>query len=161
MSFRNCWLSYEEWNLLCDELKDEKYHDFLLKKSELDDWKEMMEISDHYNTHKFARAASLYLLPKIKNPRVYNAICREHWREGETRFILEDIHKFIGFIINYDEDNCHDNVTLDEWEIRRNKVSEFIMNSDRKVFFVHDIMKVFYQECMPKVLVAHNITKTD
>ena len=162
MTRRNVWLSYQEWVLLCEQLKDEKYHPFMLNKSEKREWKSDMKYSKHYDQKCFERVSVYPWLDIIgdRNVKVYNALCREYYRSQDFQSMLHDVVTFAGFIINNDDKNCHDNVPFYQWELRMNKVYSYIQNSDRK-FFADDIMKVFYQECMPHVLVAHNITKRD
>ena len=156
MAPRNVWLSYQEWVLICEQLKDAKWHPFELSKKEIKHWKEVRKEYESADQKCFNRVNVYPLLEIIgdRNVKVYNALCRENYRGQDMSNVLEDVVTFAGFIINYDDKNCHDNVPYYQWEMRMNKVYSHIEKSDKKVWFPKELLNLFYQECMPKMEVA-------
>jgi len=152
---RNVFLSYQEWVLLCDELSDEEWHSFQLSKEEIKHWEERREWSKFAEQKCFERIRIRFYLDNTQNPIVFNALCREYYRSQDMRKVMDDVVSFVGLVINYDDDkNCFDKVTETEWEDHMNKIKEYMDKSNKRIWFAQDIMKVFYQEYMPQVVVA-------
>jgi len=152
MSRRNVWLSYQEWVLICEELSDAKWHPFELSKKEIKDWEKERKEYKFADQQCFSRVNVLPFLDNIQNPIVFNALCREYYRGQDMSNIMDDIVSFVGLIINYDDNkNCFDKVTETEWEDHMNKIKEYMDKSSKNIWFPSEIMKVFYQECMPIV----------
>lgn len=154
MSRRNVWLSYQEWVLLCDELSDAKWHPFQLSKKEIKNWEKERKEYKFADQQCFSRVNVLPYLDNTQNPIVFNALCRENYRNQDMPYIMDDIASFVGLVINYDDKNCYDEVTETEWEDRRNKIKEYMDKSGKSIWFAREIMEVFYQECMPQIQVA-------
>jgi len=155
MSGRNVWLSYQEWVLLCDELSDAKWHPFKLNKKEIKHWEKEREEYKFADQKCFERVGVRPYLDNTQNPIVFNALCREYYRGQDMWRVMDDVVSFVGLIINYDDNkNCFDKVTETEWEDHMNKIKEYMDKSGKRIWFAHEIMKVFYQQCVPQVLVA-------
>ena len=155
MAPRSISLSYQEWVLICEEWSDAKWHSFQLSKKEIKHWEDLRKEYGEYADEKCFKRVNVYpYLDNTQNPIVFNALCRENYRGQDMSDIMNDVVSFVGLVINYDDKNCHDKVTLNEWEDRMNKIKEYMDKSGKSVWFARDIMKVFYQECMPQVLVA-------
>ena len=152
MCRRNLFLSYQEWVLLCEELSEMKWHPFQLKKDEIKEWKD--DIKMGYNEYCFERINIHGIIDHIQNPIVFNALCREYFRLQDN--ILDDVISFIGFIINSSKSMniCHDNVAPYQWQVRFDKVTKALESVNQRYIHINQVEKVFYQECMPQVLVA-------
>ena len=152
MSRRNLFLSYQEWILLCDELSEMKWHPFQLDKSEIKEWKD--DIKMGYDERCFKGINIHSIIDRIQNPIVFNALCREYFRNQDM--IIGDVISFIGFIINSTKSKniCHDNVAPYQWQVRFDKVMKALEKLNQRYVPIYQIEKVFYQECMPHVLVA-------
>lgn len=149
MSRRNITLSYDEWDLICSELSDHQYHPFQLHKNELKEWKSYVKEYGKHIQHTFERVGARWALNEVKSSRAINILCREQWRLQDTSFVMNDIHNFIGFIIN-----CVDNVSLDtqleEWELIQNEMKDRIEKSDRHIWFNWDLVKLYHQSIFTK-----------
>ena len=155
MSGRNVWLSYQEWVLLCDELSDAKWHPFKLNKKEIKHWEKERKEYKFADQKCFERVGVRPYLDNTQNPIVFNALCRENYRGQDMSNVMNDVVSFVGLVINYDDNkNCFDKVTETEWEDHMNKIKEYMDKSGKSIWFAREIMEVFYQECMPQVLVA-------
>ena len=155
MSRRNVWLSYQEWVLLCDELSDAKWHPFELSKKEIKNWEKERKEYKFADQKCFERVGVRSFLDNTQNQIVFNALCRENYRGQDMSNVMNDVVSFVGLVINYDDNkNCFDKVTETEWKNHMNKIEEYMDKSGKSIWFARDIMEVFYQECMPQVLVA-------
>ena len=152
MSRRNVCLSYQEWVLICEELSDAKWHPFQLNKKEIKDWEKERKEYKFADKKCFKRVGVRPYLNNIQNSIAFNALCRENYRSQDMSNIMNDVVSFVGLIINYDDNkNCFDKVTETEWEDQMNKIKEYMDKSSKNIWFASEIMKVFYQECMPIV----------
>ena len=155
MTRRNVWLSYQEWVLICEEWSDLKWHPFQLSKKEIKYWEEARKEYKSADQKCFERVSVYHWLDNTQNPIVFNALCRENYRGQDMSNVMDDVVSFVGLIINYDDNkNCFDKVTETEWEDHMNKIKEYMDKSGKSIWFARDIMEVFYQECMPQVLVS-------
>jgi hypothetical protein len=141
---RNVWLKFDEWELINQELSDQKYHRFQLSKRQVNEWKKDMEKypSSSYDSYKFERVGIFPAIEQVKSPRAVNILCRENWRSQDMYGIMRDTHDFIGFILtHYDDVNM--DTTLEEWDDIRNKMNDVIENSDRRIWFFDELIDLY------------------
>ena len=145
---RNVWLSFSEWELISNELSNEKYHSFQLNKYDLKDWKERIQ---QYNSNgytfgepqfKFERVGVYPEIEKVKSPRAINILCRENWRSQDMYSTMRDTHDFIGFFLHHMDDVDMD-TTVEEWDDIRNKMRHVIENSDKRIWFYDELIKLY------------------
>jgi hypothetical protein len=148
MSRRNVWLSFSEWELICDELKDQNYHPFQLSNHQLKEWKDLIK---HYHDnnythdepqHCFNRVGIHPTIDRVTSPKAYNILCREDWRDQDMYYVMDNIIAFAGFIINY-FDNTDMNTTTDQWDTIRTEMKQAMNQTDKKHWFVNDIIDLY------------------
>lgn len=148
MSKRNVWLSFEEWELINSELSHLEHHSFQLKKDELNRWKQYIDkYGDSFNQYKFERVGARWAYKHVKSDRALNILCREEWRPQDMFDMMRNTHNFVGFIINHVKD-VNMNTTFEEWESIQNEMNKQIENSDRRIWFSDNLVKL-YEQCVP------------
>jgi len=151
MSNRNVWLSFDEWELINSELSHLEYHSFQLNKSELNRWKETIaKYGNSFDQLKFERVGAFWAYKHVKSAHALNILCREEWRQQDMFYVMNNVHNFIGFIINHVKD-VNMNTTLEEWESVRNEMNKQMESDDRRVWFSDDLVKL-YQQCVPSLV---------
>jgi hypothetical protein len=145
---RNVWLSFSEWELISNELSNEKYHSFQLNKYDLKDWKERIQ---QYNSNgytfgepqfKFERVGIYPAIEHVQSPRAVNILCRENWRSQDMYDMMKSPHSFIGFFLHHMDDVDMD-TTVEEWDDIRNKMNNVIENSDKRYWWDNELIKLY------------------
>jgi len=147
MSRRNVWLKFDEWELICNELSDQKYHSFKLNSHELKEWKETTkrrkEVWNLSEEPKCFQRVGIYPeVEYVKSARALNILCREDWREQDIYNVMRTPHSFIGFIINYC-DNVNMDTTFDEWEEIRKNMRSAIDATDQRYWSYSDLISLY------------------
>lgn len=154
MSRRNVWLSFDEWELICNDLSDQKYHSFKLSPLKLKEWKkeikDVCKISgpDAKNSDSlkycFERVGIFPEVEQVRTSFAINTLCREGWRFQDISDVMQITYSFIGLIVNYcDEVNM--NTTLEEWEEIRKKMNDKIDESDQKSWSDFELIRLYHQ----------------
>ena len=93
---RNVWLKFDEWELINNELSDQKYHRFQLSKRQVNEWKKDMEKypSTSFDSYKFERVGVYPAIEQVKSPRALNILCRENWRSQDMFYLMKSSHDF-------------------------------------------------------------------
>lgn len=141
---RNVWLKFDEWELINQELLDQKWHSFQLSDKQVKQWKEDIQSYSFYEDRKFSRVGIYPEVEQVKSPRTLNILCREGWRDQDMFHLMKSPHSFIGFIINHVEDVNMD-TTFEEWEKIRKEMKEFIDNSGKDIWFDNELIKLYRQ----------------
>jgi hypothetical protein len=145
---RNVWLSFSEWELISEELSNEKYHSFQLNKYDLKDWKERIQ---QYNSNgytlgepqfKFERVGVYPEIEKVKSPKALNVLCREGWRNQDMYDMMKSPHSFIGFFLHHIE-NVDMNTPFERWEEIRHQMRTIINESDKRYWWDNDLIKLY------------------
>jgi len=142
MSLRNVWLKFDEWELISKELSDQKYHRFQLSKRQVDEWRKDIKKYPHRNHYKFERTGVYPAIEHVQSPRAVNIRCRENWRSQDMYSTMRDTHDFIGFFLHHMDDVDMD-MTVEEWDDIRNKMRHLIENSDKRIWFYDDLIKLY------------------
>lgn len=142
MSRRNVWLSFPEWELINEELSDQKYHSFQLSKETVKKWKEDMKLYPYYETRKFERVGIYPEIEQVKSPKAFNILCREEWRPQDMMHVMKSTHDFIGFIITHCDDVDMD-TTLHQWENIRNHMNDVIDKSGKNIWWDNELIKLY------------------
>jgi hypothetical protein len=141
---RNVWLKFDEWELINDELSDQKYHSFQLSQRQVNEWRKDMKKYSHRENRKFERVGVYPAIEQVKSPRALNILCRENWRSQDMFYLMKSSRDFIGFIITHCE-NVNMDTTLEEWEEIRSSMNDVIENSDKRIWFSDELIEL-YQE---------------
>lgn len=147
---RNVWLKFDEWELINNELSNQEWHSFEINKRYLEDWKYRIKqyhkngYTDGEPQFKFERVGIYPEVEQVQSSRAVNILCREDWRSQDMSNIMYDIHNFIGFILTHCDDVNMD-TTAEEWENIRNKMNNVIENSDKRRWFVNDLIDLYEQ----------------
>ena len=145
---RNVWLSFSEWELISEELSDQKWHSFQLNQYDLKDWKERIQ---RYNSDgstygepqfKFERVGIYPEIERVKSSRSVNVLCRENWRSQDGHYMMKDPHTFIGFIVTHVNDVNMD-TTFEEWEKIRHQMQTMISQSDKRIWFYNELIDLY------------------
>jgi hypothetical protein len=149
MSRRNIWLSFEEWELICNEINQE-HHPFQLSDLRLKEWKEdIKSYHDKGYTHGepqycFKRVGIDYAICYVTSPRALNILCRENWRDQDMVSMMVAPFDFIGYIINYivgvDMDTPYH-----VWDEIRIQMLNVIRESDKTYWYDQDIISLYKQ----------------
>ena len=142
---RNVWLKFDEWELINNELSDQKYHRFQLSKRQVNEWKKDMEKypSTSFDSYKFERVGVYPAIEQVKSPRALNILCRENWRSQDMFYLMKSSHDFIGFIITHCDDVNMD-TTLEEWEDIRIRMKNVIDESGKNIWFSDDLIELYH-----------------
>jgi hypothetical protein len=145
---RNVWLSFSEWELISEELSNEKWHSFKIYKQDLKKWKDRIK---HYHKNgytyeepqfKFERVAVHHIVKGIQNPCIINTLCREYWRSQDMQDVMSCSYAMIGFILTHVE-NVNMNTTLEQWINIQNQMKTHIQQSDKRRWFYDDLIKLY------------------
>lgn len=150
MSHRNVWLKFDEWELIHNELKEQKWHSFQLSQKQIDVWKEDIKRYSWYENRKFERVGIFPEVEYVKSARALNILCRENWRPQDMRSAMKSKYDFIGFIITHCEDVNMD-TTLKEWEEIRNEMNRIINESDKGIWWDHELVNLYQQVTLSKL----------
>ena len=147
MSQRNIWLSFPEWQLICEQLSHLEYDPFQLPNRYLKEWKDNVKHYQQMNYPTppqfcFKRVKIHWLVDKLNNPQSINTLCREYWREQDFNRAMDFKYDFIGFVTNYIED-IDMNTTLDQWETIRNQMLDVIQSSDKRYWYLSDLIELY------------------
>lgn len=152
---RNVWLKFDEWELINEELSDQKWHSFQLSSKQVDAWKEDMRRYSFYENRKFERVGIYPAVNHVKSARALNILCREDWRPQDMSRVMAHAHEFIGFILTHCDDVNMD-TTFDEWEEIRTRMNAVIKNSDKGVWFYDELVKLYKEQINHKTSNAHS-----
>lgn len=148
MSRRNVWLSFDEWEMICEELSDQKYHSFKLSSHELQDWKEVIQRHRQSNytsdppRYCFERVGIFPEVEQVKSSKAINVLCREDWRSQDIYYVMRLKYSFISFITS----NCDDvnmNTTLEQWEEIRNTMNDRVNESGQRYWSYDDLIDLY------------------
>lgn len=143
---RNVWLKFDEWELINQELSDQKYHRFQLSKRQVNEWKKDMKRypSTSFDSYKFERVGVYPAIEQVKSPRALNILCRERWRSQDMFYVMKSTHNFIGFILTHCE-NVNMDTTLEEWENIRISMKNLIDESGKNIWWPNELIKLYEQ----------------
>ena len=150
MSRRNVWLKFDEWELICNELSEHKYHAFQLNRYELKEWndsrKNRKEVWDLPEEPKcFPRVGIYPTINRVKSARAMNILCRENWRSQDISYVMDSLYEFIGFVVN----SCDDvnmNTSADEWEEIRKNMKNAMNESDQRCWLYSDLVSLYKEQ---------------
>lgn len=142
---RNVWLKFDEWELINQELSDQKYHSFQLSKKQISEWKEDIKRYSFYENRKFQRVGIYPEVERVKSARALNILCREGWRPQDMFYVMKHPHDFIGFIITHCEDVNMD-TTFEEWEEIRTKMKSIIDESGQNIWWDNELIKLYKEQ---------------
>jgi hypothetical protein len=142
---RNVWLKFDDWELINEELSDQKYHRFQLSKRQVNEWKkDMKRYPSSYESYKFERVGVYPAIEQVKSPRALNILCRENWRSQDMFYLMKSPHDFIGFILTHCK-NVNMDTTADEWEDIRIRMKNVIDESGKNIWFTDELIKLYEQ----------------
>jgi hydrogenase maturation factor len=158
MSRRNIWLSLPQWEMITNELSYQDYNPFRLYDRELKDWKDTVkryEDNGYSSTYqyKFERIEIYHLIDLLKTPQTINTILCEYWRDTDFHHVMDYIHQFIGFVINY-VDEVDMNTTIEQWEEIRIQMKEQMGNHDKRYWYQNDLIELYKQVNEKTLLVS-------
>jgi hypothetical protein len=140
---RNIWLSFSEWQLICEDLSDQERHAFQLSNHEL---KEFKRIHTQYNQPKcFARVGIYPTIDQVKISKSFNILCRENWRPQDMYSVMNNIYDFVGFILNHCEDVSMD-TSLEKWEEIRTMMKNAIVDSEKQIWWDSDLVNLYKKQ---------------
>jgi hypothetical protein len=148
---RNVWLNLDEWELINQELSEQKWHSFQLSKIEVKRWKE--DVKKY--PRKFERVGIYPAIEQVKSPRALNILCRENWRPQDMFSLMESLHDFIGFIVTHCK-TINMDTTLEEWENIRNTMYKKIQDSDKRIWFTNDLIELYHSLSDTSSFLIHN-----
>tara|TARA_Y100000401_G_C8233783_1_gene179443 strand:+ start:98 stop:643 length:546 start_codon:yes stop_codon:yes gene_type:complete len=165
MSFRNIWITFEDWTQLRKELKikritfygerRDEYWNFYLSDNKIKEWKKnLKKYPSLYSENCFPRVGLDWeMLKKVKTPGIYNRLLKSFWREGDRDPMFPDsydreedmdweINNFIAWAMNNVRDIDED-TTMEEW-----KQINYIMNkkmklTNKKIFWFSELVVLF------------------
>jgi hypothetical protein len=142
---RNVWLKFDEWELINNELSDQKYHCFQLSKLQVNEWKKDIQRYPSYdNNYKFERVGVYSTIEQVKSSRALNILCRENWRSQDMYGTMRDTHDFIGFILTHC-DNVNMDTTLEEWDDIRIRMKNVIDESGKNIWWPNELIDLYEQ----------------
>lgn len=142
---RNVWLKFDEWELINQELSDQKYHSFQLSKKQISEWKEDIKRYSFYEDRKFQRVGIYPEVKQVKSGRALNILCREGWRPQDMFYVMKHPYDFIGFIITHCEDVNMD-TTFEEWEEIRTKMKSIMDESGQNIWWDNELIKLYKEQ---------------
>ena len=147
---RNVWLTFPEWELICNELSDQKYHSFQLNRHELKMWNESRKNrKEVYSLPEepkcFSRVGVYPSINCVKSARTLNILCRENWRPQDMGDMMDNIHDFIGFILTHYK-NVNMDTTLNEWQQICNNMKDVIDSSDKRYWLDNDLISLYQKQ---------------
>jgi hypothetical protein len=143
MSRRNVWLKFSEWELINEELSDQKYHSFQLSPKQVKEWKNDMKKFSYTEDRKFERVGIYPEVDWVKSARAVNILCRENWRSEDLHFnLMRSLHSFIGFIVTYCDDVNMD-TTREEWEQIRKHMKDLMDKSEQRFWHPDEIIRLY------------------
>lgn len=155
MSRRNVWLCFDEWELICKELTDQKYHSFQINSYDLQNWKEQVQSHRKRNCtyeepkYCFSRVGVYSEIEQVKSARALNILCRENWRKQDMFNMMKYSYSFIGFILTHCE-NVNMNTSLKDWEIIRKKMLKQIDESGENIWYSENLIELYQQSVKAK-----------
>lgn len=142
---RNVWLKFDEWELVNNELSDQKWHSFQLSKKQISAWKEDIKRYSFYENRKFERVGIFPEVEHVKSAKALNILCRENWRSQDMYYAMKSKYDFIGFIITHCE-GVNMDTTLEEWEEIRTKMKRIIDESDQNIWWDNELIKLYKEQ---------------
>jgi hypothetical protein len=145
---RNVWLSFSEWELICQELVQKTWNPFQMSKRDLMEWKE--DIQNYHSKgyshgepqYCFKRVGIYSIVEKLQSSLAINALCREYWRRQDMQETLTCPYTFIGFILTHVE-NVNMETTLTEWTEIQNQMRVLMRQSDKRCWFADDLVDLY------------------
>lgn len=156
---RNIWLKFDEWELINKELPDQRYNNFYLSDHQIKEWrKDIRNIMEVWNFPEeprcFPRVGIYPAVNHVKSARALNILCREDWRPQDMSRVMVHAHEFIGFILTHCDDVNMD-TTLNEWEEIRTRMNDVIKNSDKRIWFYNELVKLYEEQIRHKTSNVH------
>jgi hypothetical protein len=163
MSRRNVWLSFSEWELITNELFNQKYNQFYLNNHELKEWKKDIQSYIKYGyeedkaKHCFDRVGIYPAIEQVTSAKAYNVLCREDWRSQDLSYVMDSPICFVGMITNY-VDDVDMNTTKEQWEDIRLQMREVMKASSQRYWDTRELAFLYTQVVSNQLVSAGRVS---